>query len=237
VNAAKILTKYTELGSYTISVHEFMRAVIFGDHEHYDPSTSPIANLFDISTPDGREHFLLGNVVGFIERNSSNTVQQGYVDAEPIYEFAQSLGFSPAQVNFAIKRAIEKKLIEPSPAFLEKAEAVAYRITTIGAYTIKQLCKYFAYVDAMIVDTPIVDDKVRASIGDNDDIDRRLERSVRFGDYLDSQWQAIGHKNITWEWIGISNALRDNISQVQRIRQRFREAAVRPTASAGETSS
>lgn len=111
VNAAKILAKYEEQGSYIISVHEFMRAVIYGDHEHYDPSTSPIANLFDISTPDGREHFLLGNIVGFIERNSGSTVQQGYVDAAPLYEFAQSLGFSPAQVNFAIQRAIEKKLM------------------------------------------------------------------------------------------------------------------------------
>jgi hypothetical protein len=61
VNATKILDKYNQQGSYTIPVHEFMRAVIYDDHEHYDPSTSPIANLFDISTPDGREHFLLGN--------------------------------------------------------------------------------------------------------------------------------------------------------------------------------
>jgi hypothetical protein len=229
VNAAKILSKYKQQGYYTISVHEFMRAVIFGDHEHYDPSTSPIANLFDISTPDGREHFLLGNVVGFIDRNASSTDQQGYVDAVPLYEFAQSLGFNPGQVNFAVQRAIDKKLIEPSPAFLEKAEAVAYRITTIGAYTAKRLCNYFQYVDAMIVDTPIVDDEARLSIGDTDDIDRRLVRATRFVDYLDTQWQTVGHKNVTWEWTGVSASLRDNIAEVERIRQRSREAANRAT--------
>jgi hypothetical protein len=235
VNAAKILDRYEQQGSYTISVHEFMRAVIFGDHEHYDPSISPIANLFDISTPDGREHFLLGNVIGFIERNASSSGQQGYVDAAPFYEFAQSLGFAPSQVNFAVQRAIDKKLIEPSPAFLDKAEAVAYRITTIGAYTIKQLCKYFSYVDAMIVDTPIVDDKTRVSIGDIDDIDRRLERATRFADYLDSQWQAIGHKNITWDWKGVSTALRADIDAIHRKRRHAREAKVRPTLSGLET--
>jgi hypothetical protein len=235
VNASKILSKYDEQGFYTISVHEFMRAVMFGDHEHYDPATSPIANLFDISTPDGREHFLLGNIVGFIERNANGAGQQGYVDAAPLYEFAQSLGFNPAQINFAIRRAIDKNLIEPSPAFLEKAEAVAYRITSIGAYTIKQLCKYFQYLDAMIVDTPIVDEKVRLSIGDIDDIDRRLERCILFANYLDSQWQAVGHMDVTWEWTGISASVRDNISQVQRIRQRVRESAVRPTLPVRET--
>lgn len=98
-NAAKILSKHEERGRYTISVQEFTRAVIFGDHEHYDPSTSPIANLFDISTPDGREHFLLGNIGGFIERNANGTDQQRYVDAAPLYEFDQSLGFNPTQVN------------------------------------------------------------------------------------------------------------------------------------------
>jgi hypothetical protein len=237
VNAAKILSRYDEQGHYTISVHEFMRAVIFGDHEHYDPATSPIANLYDISTPDGREHFLLGNIVGFIERNASGAGEQGYVDAGPLYEFGQSLGFNPAQMNFAIRRAIEKKLIEPSPAFLEKAEAVAYRITTIGAYAIKELCKYFVYIDAMIVDTPVVDDKVRATIGDIDDIDRRLDRSTLFTDYLDSQWQAIGHKNITWDWAGISASLRGDISGIQRIRQHTREAATRPMIPARKASS
>ena len=228
VNAAKILAKYDLQGYYTISVHEFMRAVIYGDHELYDPATSPIANLFDISTPDGREHFLLGNIVGFIERNAGSAGQQGYVEAGPIYEFAQGLGFSPAQVNFAVQRAVDKKLIEPSPAFLEKAEAVAYRITTIGAYTVKELCKYFAYVDAMIVDTPIVDEGVRATIGDIDDIDRRLERAIRFVNYLDSQWQAIGHKNLTWDWAGVGDALRADIAQIQRIRQHARDSVARP---------
>lgn len=58
------------------------------------------------------------------------------------------------------------------------------------------------------------------SIGDIDDIDRRLERTVRFGAYLDSQWQAVGHKNITWEWAGISTALR-SIGIVRRRHSRW----------------
>ena len=231
VNATNILARYDEQGYYTISVHEFTRAVIFGDHEHYDPATSPIANLFGISTLDGREHFLLGNIVCFIERSGGGTSQEGYVSSESLYAFAQGLGFSAAQINSAVHHAVEKKLLEPSPAFLEKSEPVSYRITTIGAYTVRQLCCYFTYADAMIVDTPIVNNDARMVIGDVDAIDLRLERASRFVEYLDSQWQAIGHAQVTWEWPGISASLKEEISAIQQRRQHIREASTRPVSS------
>jgi hypothetical protein len=79
----------------------------------------------------------------------------------------------------------------------------------------------------MIVDTPIVDDALRLAIGDTDDIDRRLGRATLFANYLDSQWQALGHKNITWDWAGISTSLRDDIAAIERIRQYARESAGR----------
>jgi hypothetical protein len=185
--------------------------------------------VFDISSPDGREHFLLGNILGFIERSGSSAGQEGFVDASRLHQFAQGLGFNPSQVNFAVRRAIEKKLIDPSPAFLEKAEVVAYRITTIGAYTIKRLCTHFQYVDAMVVDTPIVDEAARLELGGTDDIDQRLGRATRFVDYLDSQWQTVGNKSVTWDWAGISNSVREQIVSIQRKRQYAREAMVRPT--------
>jgi hypothetical protein len=231
VNAARILSIYDQTSKYTVSVHEFMRAVIFGDHEHYDPVTSPIVNLFDISAPDGREHFLLGNVIGFIERTGGSAGQQGFVDAAMVYQFAQGLGFSPSQVNFAIRRAIEKKVVEPSPAFLEKADAVAFRVTTIGAYTIKRLCMSFQYVDAMIVDTPIVDEAVRLQFGHADSIDQRLERAEVFVDYLDSQWKTIADKSVAWDWTGVSTSVHEEIAKIQQNRQYAREASVRPTQS------
>ena len=63
VDANKILSAFEETGAYFIPIHEFMRAVIFGDYEHFHPAASPIVNIFDISQPDGREHFLLVNIL------------------------------------------------------------------------------------------------------------------------------------------------------------------------------
>src|SRR5205807_5146187 len=59
VDTQKILNVEATGGAYIIPLHEFMRAVIYGDYEYYDPSASPIANLLDISSVDSREHFLL----------------------------------------------------------------------------------------------------------------------------------------------------------------------------------
>jgi hypothetical protein len=41
VDAEKILEIAEEYGGNVIPIHEFMRAVIYGDFEHYDPEPSP----------------------------------------------------------------------------------------------------------------------------------------------------------------------------------------------------
>ena len=54
VDTQKIITKWREEGGYNIPIHEFQRAMIYGDSVQFDPTRSPIANLFDISgsTPE-----------------------------------------------------------------------------------------------------------------------------------------------------------------------------------------
>jgi hypothetical protein len=61
-------------------------AVIYGDFEQFDPTASPMANLFDISRPDGKEHFLLGNIPAFIERSGDHGAE-GFVEAAKVYDF------------------------------------------------------------------------------------------------------------------------------------------------------
>src|SRR5207253_3134239 len=58
VETGKIIRAMDDTGRYFVALHEFMRAIIYGDNVYYDPSASPVMNLFDITSPDGREHFL-----------------------------------------------------------------------------------------------------------------------------------------------------------------------------------
>jgi hypothetical protein len=59
VDTARILDVSATGRVYTIPVHDFMRSIIFGETDLFDPRVSRIVNVFDISVGDEREHFLL----------------------------------------------------------------------------------------------------------------------------------------------------------------------------------
>jgi hypothetical protein len=103
VDTRKILDIQGETGSYTIPLHEFVRAVIYGDYRYFDPSASPIANVFEISSPHLHEHFLLPLVLAHVERLGEVGQQEGYVATQAVMQFGQSLGFTPRQIEFALR--------------------------------------------------------------------------------------------------------------------------------------
>jgi hypothetical protein len=157
VDTRKILGIYERQGNYTIGLHEFLRAIIYGDAEHYDPDVSPIANLFGISQPDGREHFLLGLLIAQAEMAGDRKGTEGFVPTDEIYAFGQKCGFSADQIAWAVERGVKKGLIERSPRGRSSASHEHLRVTSAGIYTARMLVHVFAYVDAVLVDTPVVD--------------------------------------------------------------------------------
>ena len=211
VDTNKILNIYQETGRYIIPVHEFMRAIIYGDNEYYSPSTSPIANLFDISTNDGREHFLLALILSYIGRLGSVGEQQGFVPVAAIFEHGQSLGFQPAQIQFALERALKKRLLESDPQFSVPADVLSYRLTTVGAYTANKVAFDFSYIDGMTVDTPIVDQAARDGISVAKSLQERLLRAEMFCDYLDLQWDALADEELVFDWPAGSMGTRTTI--------------------------
>src|SRR5665648_1065909 len=53
VDTEKIIGIYNDTGDYLIQMHEFIRAVIYGDGEYYNSQThNNITNLFDVSSND-----------------------------------------------------------------------------------------------------------------------------------------------------------------------------------------
>lgn len=223
VDTGKILEKEKKgdtrgFPHYMIPLHEFLRAVIYGDNVYYDPLTSSIANLFDVSTPDGREHFLLSILIEYIEKAASSAGMEGFVPASMIYEFAQSLGFTPTQINSAIGRALRKNLIETEARRTEDDEALpnSFRATTVGIYHVARLIKQFTYVDAMIVDTPVLDDALQGRITNVEQIDERLNRATIFASYLDKQWKKMNQKGLGFNWESVSKELKNNIENIRK---------------------
>jgi hypothetical protein len=215
LDSRKIIDIQNEDGSgYTVSDHEFLRALVFGDHEHYDPRVSQICNLFDISLPDGREHFLLIALLSFIERAADSG--DGFISAASAITFAQELHFAPSQIYAALERAAAKNLIDTFPTFSTSERWEAFRISSVGAYAIKRLLRSFAYADAMIVDTPITDGVVRAAIGNARTIQERLARFELFLDYLNIQSSKIDWTAVGFDWNGAYAGLRRDYQRARR---------------------
>ncbi|MDP9402631.1 MAG: hypothetical protein M3P85_04710 [Actinomycetota bacterium] len=191
-------------GGYTLPLHEFMRAVTYGEHEFFDPNDSPIANVFDVSRADGREHFLQGLIVGFVEMKGGGAGLQGYVPTVDVYGFAQSLGFEPLQIAHALDRMAAKYLLEISPRFVQEevrgSDSERCRVTTVAMYTTKDLITQFQYLDAVSVDTPIVEPDVLDQLSTGRSIEERLERAQVFKTYLDGQWEPFRASKLPFDW-------------------------------------
>ena len=114
VDTGKMLDLYEKTGRYFIPPHEFMRAIIFGDAIHFDPNRPIIANLFDISSNDVREHFLLPLLLGTLDHFGGSSGNNGFVDTKYLYDALQNMGFTPDQIDFALTRALDKKLVQMS---------------------------------------------------------------------------------------------------------------------------
>lgn len=219
VDTDKMIQIYEGRGTYSIPLHEFVRAVIYGDNVHYDPSRSLVANLFDVSRPDAREHFVLPLLLSSVQALAGTETHMGYIPITSVYEYLQGLGYQPDQIEHAIQRGVAVRLIEQSPGRFtefEASEVTALRITSIGAYHLKRLVRLFAYQDAVIVDTPILNRSIREAIGNVNTIEERLERVQHFRNYLDLSWQQLESTGDTFDWPNVSTEIDKEIEEIRR---------------------
>lgn len=203
VDSVKIF-EAIDRGGYTLALHEFFRAVMYGEHEWFDPGNSPIVNVFDISHPDGREHFLLPLIVAFAERTGRSGSDQGFVPTGAMYEFAQSCGFDVRQTAAALDRCSGRYLLDTIPRYIQEevkgSDSERCRLTTVGSYTIHELISEFQYLDAVSVDTPIVDEEWRPRIYAGLSFHARLKRAEAFRSYLDKQWANVRAPELPFDW-------------------------------------
>jgi len=218
VDTQKIVGIFKETERYHIPEHEFLRAITFGDGEHYNPEKSPIANVFDVSYADSKEHFLLPLLIGLLSNASGVGVEDGFVETPRVYDHLQAFGFVPDQVDSCILRSHRRKLIETSARrspIKGEEMPLSLRITSIGAFHIQRLASKFTYVDAVIVDTPIFDSRVRGQIRDAHSVQDRLRRAEIFRTYLDEQWKPLADMETWLPWPAMSEELRKDISDIE----------------------
>lgn len=119
------------------------------------------------------------------------------------YEYCQRLGFTPEKVDFAIVRAVGKRLIEtaarriPEPG---RIDGFSVRPTSIGLYHIQELLGTFTYLDAIAVDTPMLDKDLRDFMPDAHTLAERIERAFVFREYLDRCWNMLTGSDLPLDW-------------------------------------
>lgn len=227
VDTARVLEVAADGHNYVIPVHEFLRSILFGENDYYDPSSSRIVNLFDIIIGDEREHFLLPLLLGYVHATGNPRLNEGYVKAELIFEVAQKWDFLPEQIQWQLNRAVAHKLLETAPG---QESSGPFRITNVGAYMHKEMITQFSYLDAMVVDTPILDPSVRSALIDSRSVEDRLTRARSFKSYLDGVWESfVSPDSLAFDWniqgARLSSNIDEALRKAQRARQRRQEPA------------
>jgi hypothetical protein len=223
IDTHKIILKDTENQNgkgtkrYNVALHEFIRAIIFKDNHYFNPSSTEVSNLFDISSPDAKEHFQQILLLDYFLRYHTLSQSEGFHSTKKIVEYMQNFGYNIFQIEFALKKLANKKMIEnETREELEDDSTLPeyFRVTSTGAYHIRRLLDMFVYLDAILVDTPILDDEYRDKIKDVSSIEDRIERGKLFVDYLDKKWDQSGIKISGFDWKEHSEAIKKDVEKI-----------------------
>ncbi len=136
--------------------------------------------------------------------------------ADALHSYCQQLGFTSDQVADALGFALDNRLLDATPRYTQEVQSLYYRITTVGSYTTRVLLAYFAYIDAVLVDTPVVDEQYARLVEDVPALADRVARAEYFRLYLDRQWARIPDGTTSWQWPENSDRLRADIARVGR---------------------
>ncbi|MDD7833833.1 hypothetical protein [Paenarthrobacter sp. AB444] len=218
LDTEKIITiqKFGSSG-YTIPQHEFLRSLLHGDSIYYDPKESPLPNLFRVSQPLAAEHFIVPLLLDFLDRHVQVKNMNGYMDRQAISAYLQSLGYTLDGIASALQYCARHRLIEGPQMDASLDQSEQCRPTTVGIYSMKRLPGLFAYVDPVIVDTPVLDQAVALKIGDEFTLDGRLNRTTAFREYLDNCWEESNLHSAGWCWPSVSQALHEDVERIRRM--------------------
>lgn len=221
LDTKKILSRIQESGHYYIPDFEGVKTLLYGDYMQYDPSKSPFINLFDVQHADPTEHFFRLATLHYLARIPGDAPIGGYVKFSDLLMYLSTLGYSHNPSTEIIKVMIEKQCIrkgfDPNKP-LSGDDRI--KITSLGKYHLYSLASIFQYVDAVIIDTPILDAEIRKQIHHVHTIIDRLKRTELFLKYLDDLKGYIRDGEVRTFWESLSSKAKANIEE---IRQRLRD--------------
>ena len=88
------------------------------------------------------------------------------------------------------------------------------RSTSVGLYHINKLCTFFTYIDAIIVDIPIIDNDFRRQIKLVQTLPDRMNRVELVKSYLTHCWAAVPGQTSGFDWMRVAQELETDMAKV-----------------------
>lgn len=216
LDTKKIFSKIEEGGHYSIPDFEGIKTLLYGDYMQYDPSQSPFVNLFDIRHADPTEHFLRIATLLYLAKIPTESPAGGYVKLNDLITYLSAFGYSQNTASTDIEILVEKQCIRKG---IESDNTItaddSIRITSLGKYHLYNLASMFQYLDAVLIDTPILNGDISKSIKDVQSIKERILRTELFLGYLDELSSQIRDDDVRKYWEETSSKARSNLMEIR----------------------
>lgn len=186
----KIIQIVSRSGAYSVPFHEFAKSAILGSRKYYRSDVSHFVNVFKQSGALAASHLTAVRVLARLSAGEgvASAHGEGFVSAADLLkEFRDSFGFADDLVQWT-GELLGRNLVESEPPRVHDVRhSDALRITPAGLYYWRYLVRSFAYVDLVLVDTPIASLETARKLADfaeMTDMVVRFERVRLFLDYL-----------------------------------------------------
>lgn len=222
---------FKQEGRYILPLHEFTKYAILTNNFYYDKHSSLAMNMFDVEVNNNEnEHFLNSILISYIFSKSND---ENFISYYEIVSELQNYSFTELQIKNALTNCINKKLLEKEDRLTfiesseEKVENSKYRVTSLGLYHVKIWIGEFAYIDAMLFDTPIFDEeiknKMRKHVHSSTMYDRYI-RATEFKTYLIRCWNNMPKKPTYFDFLSILESQKITFDRVDNyIKKKYPE--------------
>ncbi len=212
----KILSRIESTGRYSIPDFEGIKTLLYGDYMHYDPTKSPFINLFDLWHAEPSEDFLKFSILHYLANIPSDGPAKGFLQLSELLNYLATIGFSFSAAIEAAKALKEKHYVRrPVERDSDLSEADKIRLTSLGRYHIYSLISTFQYLDATIIDTPILDGEVRNKISEVTSIKERVQRTEYYLEYVDNCVTRIQDEELRSAWEKVSLEAKKDMEEIR----------------------
>jgi hypothetical protein len=217
LNTSEMLEKIERTGDYTISQHQTLRALLYGDYLQYNPSYSVFVNLFDVVRADPLEHFSRFFALHYLNRFSTGSASHGFCKLEDLCRYLTTIGYTRDHVDDILGHLYDRDCCEAKVYGVDwKDIGHELRITHLGRYHITELVRTFAYVDAIVIDTPIIDPEARRHIRLAEPVEERLARAREFLRYLNHCASDVTDVDALRLWTDVHDAIASDITDIEK---------------------